>query len=48
MEQLRKPSGLNHVVDDDVILGLRVGAGDDYLPLGRPGHQIVSQEHLIA
>jgi hypothetical protein len=60
MEQLTQPSGLSHAVDngailgliaragDDTILGLSAREGDDSLPLGRPGHQIVPQEHHIA
>jgi hypothetical protein len=48
VEQLTQPSGLSHVVGNGAILGLSVGAGDDSLPLGRPGYQIVLQEHRIA
>jgi hypothetical protein len=38
MEQLAEPSGLSHIVDHDVVLGLYTGTRDDGLPLGRPGH----------
>jgi hypothetical protein len=31
-----------------MILGLSAGVGDDSLPLGRPGNQVVPQEHRIA
>jgi hypothetical protein len=48
VEQLTQPSGLSHVVCNGTILGLSAGAGDDGLPLGRPGNQVVSQEHRIA
>jgi hypothetical protein len=42
------PSGLSHAVGDDAILGLCIGVGDDGLPLGRLGHQVVPQKHRIA
>jgi hypothetical protein len=48
VEQLSQPSGLSHTVDNSTILGLSAGAGDDGLPLGRPGNQVVPQEHHIA
>jgi hypothetical protein len=48
MEQLMQPSGLSHTVGNDMILGLSAGAGDDGLPFGRPGNQVVPQEHRIA
>jgi hypothetical protein len=41
VEQLSQPSGLSHVVGNDTILGLSAGAGDDGLPLGRSGNQVV-------
>jgi hypothetical protein len=41
MEQLMPPSGLRHIVGNSTILGLNTGAGDDGLPLGRPGNQVV-------
>jgi hypothetical protein len=48
MEQLSQPSGLSHVVGNGMILGLSAGAGDDGMPLDRPGNQVVPQEHRIA
>jgi hypothetical protein len=48
VEQLTQPSGLSHAVGNNTILGLSVGAGDDGLPLGRPGNQVVPQEYRIA
>jgi hypothetical protein len=41
VEQLSQLSGLSHAVGNDMILGLSAGAGDDGLPLGRPGNQVV-------
>jgi hypothetical protein len=41
VEQLSQPSGLSHAVGNGTILGLSAGAGDDSLPLGRPGNQVV-------
>jgi hypothetical protein len=41
MEQLSQPSGLSHAVGNGTILGLSAGAGDDSLPLGRPGNKVV-------
>jgi hypothetical protein len=48
VEQLTQPSGLSHAVGNGTILGLSTGAGDDGLPLGRSGNQVVPQEHRIA
>jgi hypothetical protein len=48
VKQLTQPSGLNHAVGNDTILGLSAGAGDDNLPLGRLGNQVVPQERRIA
>jgi hypothetical protein len=48
VEQLTQPSGLSHAVGNGTILGLSAGAGDDGLPLGRSGNQVVPQEHRIA
>jgi hypothetical protein len=48
VEQLTQPSGLSHAICNGTILGLSAGAGDDGLPLGRPGNQVVPQEHYIA
>jgi hypothetical protein len=41
MEQLTQPGGLSHAVGNGMILGLSAGAGDDGLPLGRPGNQVI-------
>jgi hypothetical protein len=41
VEQLTQPGGLSHAVGNGTILGLSAGAGDDGLPLGRPGNQVV-------
>jgi hypothetical protein len=48
VEQLSQPSGLSHAVGNGTILGLSARAGDDGLPLGQPGNQVVPQEHCIA
>jgi hypothetical protein len=48
VEQLSQPSGLSHAVGNDTILSLSAGVGDDGLPLGRPGNQVIPQEHHIA
>jgi hypothetical protein len=48
MEQLMEPSGLSHAVGNGTILGLSAGVGDDGLPLGRLGNQVVHQEQRIA
>jgi hypothetical protein len=48
VEQLTQPSGRSHAVGNGTILGLSAGAGDNGLPLGRPGNQVIPQEHRIA
>jgi hypothetical protein len=48
VKQLTQSSGLSHAICNGTILGLSAGAGDDGLPLGRPGNQVVLQEHRIA
>jgi hypothetical protein len=48
VEQLSQPSGLSHAINNGMILIISAGAGDDGLPPGRPGNQIVPQEHYIA
>jgi hypothetical protein len=48
MEQLTKPSGLSHAVGNGAILSLCTGTGDDGLPLGRPGDQVIPQKHCVA
>jgi hypothetical protein len=47
-QQLAQPGGLSHTVGDDAVLSLRTGAGDDSLPLGGSGHQVVTQKHHVA
>jgi hypothetical protein len=42
MQELAQPGGLSHTIGDCTVLGFGVGAGDDSLPLGRPGDQVVS------
>jgi hypothetical protein len=48
VEQLTQPSDLSHAVGNDTIFGLSTGAGDDGLPLGQPGNQVLPQQHRIA
>jgi hypothetical protein len=47
VEQLTQPGGLSHAVGNGTILGLSAGAGDDGMPLDRPGNQVVPQKHRI-
>ena len=48
MQELAQPGGLSHTIGDGTVLGFGAGAGDDSLPLGRPGDQVVPEEHGIA
>jgi hypothetical protein len=48
MQELARPGGLSHTIDDGMVLSFGVIMGDDSLPLGRPGDQVVSEEHGIA
>jgi hypothetical protein len=48
VEQLMQLGGLSHTIGNDTIFGIGAGAGDDGLPLGRPGNQVAPQEHRIA
>jgi hypothetical protein len=48
MQEPVQPGGLSHTIDDGTVLGFGVGAGDDNLSLGRPGDQVVPEEHDIA
>jgi hypothetical protein len=48
MQELPQPGGLSHTIGDGTLLGFGAGAGDDSLLLGRPGDQVVSEEHGIA
>jgi hypothetical protein len=48
MQELVQPGGLSHTIGDGMVLGFGAGAGDDSLPLSRPGDQVVPEEHDIA
>jgi hypothetical protein len=48
MQELEQPGGLSHTIGDGTVLGFGARAGDDSLPLGRPGDQVVPEEHGIA
>jgi hypothetical protein len=48
MQELAQSGGLSHTIDDGTVLGFSTRAGDDSLPLGRPGDQVVPEEHGIA
>jgi hypothetical protein len=48
MQELAQPGSLSHTIGDGTVLGFGARAGDDSLPLGRPGDQIVPEEHDIA
>jgi hypothetical protein len=48
MQELAQPGDLSHTISDSTVLGFSAGAGDDSLPLGRPGDQVVPEEHGIA
>jgi hypothetical protein len=48
MQKLAQPGGLSHTIGDGTVLSFSAGAGDDNLPLGRPGDQFVPEEHDIA
>jgi hypothetical protein len=48
VEQLTQLGGLSHAIGNGTILDLSAKARDDGLSLGRPGNQVVPQEHRIA
>jgi hypothetical protein len=48
MQELTQPGGLSHTIGDCTVLSFDAGTGDDSLPLGRPGDQVVPEEHGIA
>jgi hypothetical protein len=48
MQELAQQGGLSHTISDGMVLGFGAGAGDDNLPLGRPGDQVIPEEHGIA
>ena len=47
-QELSKPGRLRHAVSDSPVLRLSTGAGDNRLPLGRPGDQVAAQEDGVA
>jgi hypothetical protein len=47
VQELTQPGGLSHTIGDGTILGFDTGEGDDSLLLGRPGDQVVPEEHGI-
>ena len=47
-QELSEPGRLRHAVSDSPVLRLSTGAGDNRLPLGRPGDQVAAQEDGIA
>ena len=47
-QELSKPGRLCHAVSDSTVLRLGTGAGDNRLPLGRPGDQVAAQEDGVA
>jgi hypothetical protein len=48
MQELTQSGGLSHTNGDGMILDIGAGAGDDSLPLGKLGDQVVPEEHGIA
>jgi hypothetical protein len=48
MQELTQPGCLSHTIGHGVVLGFRIGAGDDGLSFGRLGDQVVPEEHGIA
>ena len=47
-QELSKSGRLRHAVSDSPVLRLGTGAGDNRLPLGRPGDQVAAQEDGVA
>ena len=47
-QELSYPGRLRHAVNDSLVLRLGTGAGDNRLPLGRPGDQVAAQEDGVA
>ena len=43
-KELSEPGRLRHAVSDSLVLLLSTGAGDNRLPLGRPGDKFAAQE----
>jgi hypothetical protein len=48
MQELAQPGGLSHTIGNGTLLDFGARTGDDSLPLGRPGDQVVPEEHDIA
>jgi hypothetical protein len=48
LEELPEPTSFSHAVGHDVILSLDARSGDNVLPLGGPGDEVVAEEHNIA
>ena len=46
-QELSEPGRLLHVVSDITVLRLSTGAGDNWLPFGRPGDQVAAQKDGI-
>ena len=47
-QELSYPGRLRHAISDSPVLRLDTGAGDNRLPLGRPGDQVAAQEDGVA
>src|SRR6185437_11015440 len=47
-QELSEPGRLRHAVSDSPVLRLGTGAGDNRLPLGRPGDKVSAQEDGVA
>ena len=47
-QDMSEPRRLRHAVRDRPVLRLSTGAGDNRLPLGRPGDQVAAQEDGVA
>src|SRR6185312_12809990 len=47
-QEMSEPGRFRHTVSDSPVLRLSTGAGDNRLPLGRPGDQDVAQEDGVA
>ena len=47
-QELSEPGRLRHTVSDSPVLRLNAGAGDNGLPLGRPGDKVAAQKDIVA
>ena len=47
-QELSEPGRLRYAVSDSPVLRLSTRAGDNWLPLGRPGDQVATQEDGVA